>query len=189
MQRALQDELKKISSLPVTIQSITLGALLARLFNAKGVRLTVVGGAAVQFYTQADYTTHDLDVVLQGDTQEVINAVMGALRFKRTSTYRHFEHPLFNFVIEFPPAPVAVGSRILDKISAVETAMGTVQVIRVEDILMDRIIAGVEWKDTPSLAQARLIWLKNKGSIDGRYLTDFAKQEGYLKELKAIMRG
>lgn len=181
-------ELTKISKLPLTKQQIVFGAFLSRLFDEKGVGFTIVGGAAVQFFTQATYTTKDLDVILVGDTTSIIEEVMGELGFKRTTTYRHFEHSVFGFVVEFPPEPIEVGGRYISNVTVIETEMGPVRIIRIEDILMDRIVGGVEWKQEHLLNQAKLLWIKNKNIIDKKYLTQFAKEEGYLKTLKTIMK-
>ncbi len=181
-------KLSEIALLDKAIQPIVLAAFLSRLFKKWDVLLTVVGGAAVQYYTQGEYNTEDLDSILSGDTKEIIEEVMGSLRFKRTSMYRHFEHPSFDFVVEFPPSPIEVGNRHVDTLANVETQEGLVRVIRVEDLIMDRIIAGVEWRDPPSLDQARLLWVKNKKHIDLKYLKQFAKEEGYADTLKKIIQ-
>lgn len=165
-----------------------LGALLSRLFKNESVDFIIVGGAAVQFYTQADYTTKDLDIILRGDTIEIIEKVMGNLGFKRTTTYRHFNNPLFKFSVEFPPSPIEVGNRCITEVNRIETDIGTVEIISVEDIIMDRIIAGVEWKSERCLSQAKLLWQKNKSIIDKKYLKQFAKEEGYEKTLKEVMK-
>ncbi len=180
--------LKKISQLDETRQKITLAAFLTRFFKEKGVNLAVVGGAAVQYYTLSEFVTHDLDAVLSGDTKEIIEEIMYGLGFKRTTMYRHFEHPSFEFVVEFPPSPVEVASRVITKMNSVKTAEGEVRVIRVEDMIMDRITAAVEWKDQSSLDQAKLMYIKHSESIDQNYLTQFAKEEGYLKTLKEVMK-
>lgn len=185
---SLQTKLKKISQLPAATQQVVLSAFLAQLFKEEEVKLTLVGGAAVQFHTQAAYITHDVDAILMGDTIEIIEKVMGSLGFKRTTMFRHFEHPLFQFVVEFPPSPIEVGSRVINDVSTIETDEGPVRVIRIEDIIMDRIIAAVEWKDKPSLEQAKLLWVKNKDEIDKKYLRQFAGEEGYLDTLKEIMK-
>lgn len=182
-----QKELKKIASLSKSIQPIVLAAFLSQLFGQENVDLTVVGGAAVQFYTQGDYVTCDLDSILQGDTKEIIESIMTRLGFKRTTNYRHFEHASFGFTVEFPPSPVSVGSRVINQVNNINTEEGLVRVIKLEDIIMDRIIAAVEWKDEPSLSQAKLLWIKNKKQIDLDYLTDFAKKEGYLKILREVI--
>ncbi len=181
-------KLNEIALLDKAIQPIVLAAFLSRLFKKWDVLLTVVGGAAVQYYTQGEYNTEDLDSILSGDTKEIIEEVMGSLGFKRTSMYRHFEHPSFDFVVEFPPSPIEVGNRHVDTLANVETQEGLVRVIRVEDLIMDRIIAGVEWRDPPSLDQARLLWVKNKKRIDLEYLKQFAKEEGYADTLKKILK-
>ncbi len=187
MKKELQ-VLKKISQLDETRQKITLAAFLTRLFEEKGVSLAVVGGAAVQYYTLSEFVTHDLDAVLSGDTKEIIEEVMYGLGFKRTTMYRHFEHPSFDFVVEFPPSPVEVASRVITKMNSVKTTEGEARVICVEDIIMDRITAAVEWKDQASLDQAKLMYAKHSESIDENYLIQFAKEEGYLKTLKEVMK-
>lgn len=184
-----EKELKKISKLPKTNQQIVLGALLSNRFKEENVDFIIVGGAAVQFYTQATYTTKDLDVILRGDTTDIIERIMGRVGFKRTTTYRHFEHPLFRFVVEFPPSPIEVGNRCITEVNTIQTNFGVVKIISVEDIIMDRIIAGVEWKSERSLSQAKLLWKKNKDIIDKKYLKKFAKEEGYEKVLNEIMKG
>ncbi len=188
MNKEFQKHLKKISLLDETRKKITLAAFLTKLFRQEGVGLVVVGGAAVQYYTLSEFVTHDLDAVLNGDTKEIIEKVMRDLGFKRTTMYRHFEHPLFDFVVEFPPSPIEVASRILNKMNLVKTSEGEVQVVRVEDLIMDRITAAVEWKDGASLDQAKLMYVKHHKFIDQDYLTQFAKEEGYLKTLKEVMK-
>ena len=184
----LQKKLERIATIPSFIQPIVLAALLADLFKQENVDLTVVGGAAVQFYTQGDYSTYDLDTILQGDTKEIVESIMTRLGFKRTTNYRHFEHPFFGFTVEFPASPISVGSRVISKINNIETEEGLVRVIKLEDIIMDRIVATVEWRDKPSLDQAKLLYLKNKKQIDLDYLTDFAKKEGYWKTLQEVLK-
>ncbi|OGQ06905.1 MAG: hypothetical protein A3G32_06825 [Deltaproteobacteria bacterium RIFCSPLOWO2_12_FULL_40_28] len=181
-------ELEHISKLPLTSQQIALAALLTTCFKEENVELVVVGGAAVQYYSEAEYVTKDLDAILFGDTKDIIDHVMHKLGFKRTSTYRHFEHPFFPFVVEFPPCPVEVGNRHLGKFNLLTMNQYRVQIIRIEDIIMDRIIGGVEWKQEHLLNQAKLLWIKNKTIIDKKYLTQFAKEEGYLKNLNKIIK-
>lgn len=187
MNKEYQDKLFHIVELPPAIQPIVLAAFLSKLFQEERIDLTVVGGAVVQFYTDALYVTHDLDVILRGDTTELIEKVMYGLGFKRTTTYRHFEHPKFEFTVEFPPSPVEIGSRVISKVNIIETEEGPVRVVRIEDMIMDRIIAAVEWRDRPSLDQAKLMWQRNQDKIDRVYLIDFATKERYLKTLNEVM--
>jgi hypothetical protein len=184
----IEKVLEEILKMPLAEQQLALAATISGLFEKYEVDLVVVGGATVQYYTKAEYVTGDLDAILYGDTKEMIEEVMSSIGFKRTTSYRHFEHPKFPFVIEFPPSPVMVGSRKIMKVDTLEFGGNSVQVLKVEDVIMDRIIAGVEWKDQPSLDQARLMWIKNKDTINLDYLTDFAKKEGYLKTLREVMK-
>lgn len=186
--RNAEKELGEILKMPVADQQLALAAFVSSLFEKHNVDLVVVGGATVQYYTRAEYVTGDLDAILYGDTKEMIEEVMSSIGFRRTTNYRHFEHPKLPFVIEFPPSPVMIGSRKIMNVNKMKFGTYTVQVIRVEDAIMDRIIAGVEWKDEPSLEQAKLMWIKNKDRIDLNYLTDFAKKEGYLKTLNEVVK-
>ncbi|HEX5035643.1 MAG TPA: hypothetical protein VFX30_00580 [bacterium] len=185
--KSASNALRKIARLPPFDQQITLAALLSRLFREKGMDFILVGGATVQFYTQGEYQTKDIDIILRGDTKEDIEEIMHSLDFKRTTNYRHFENPLFAFSVEFPPSPIQVGRRTITKVSLIKTPEGPLEIIRIEDIIMDRIIAGVEWKDARSIDQAKLIWRKNKDMIDLDYLTDFSKKEGYWKTLQKVI--
>jgi predicted nucleotidyltransferase len=180
-------ELKRIAAMPPRKQQIVLAALVAAEFQKVNVILTVVGGAAVQFYTQAKYTTKDIDAILWGDSLEIVNRVMEDLGFHRTTTYRHFEHPSLPFVVEFPSSPIAVGNRLIEETNLIKIGKRSVRVITIEDLIMDRIIAAVEWKSPAHIEQAKLIWLKNKVRINIAYLTEFAKSEGYLDTLTTIM--
>lgn len=184
-----EKELEKISKSPRHLQPIALAAYLSEIFNKEGITLTVVGGALVQFYTNAEYKTDDLDAILFGDTKEKLEKVMGQLGFSRSSSYRHFEHSQMPFVVEFPPAPIEIGSRWIRDVKILKYEKFQVRVLRVEDIIMDRIIAGVEWKDRSSLDQAKLMCRKNKNQIDKKYLKDFARKEGYEAQLREVMRG
>jgi len=183
-----QQKLKAIAELPQTIRQVSLAAFLSKLFRARNMDFILVGGATVQFYTQGTYLTKDIDVILRGDTKEMIEEIMTSLGFKRTSNYRQFGHPVFDFSVEFPPSPIEIGSRTISKVNVIETPEGPLEIIRIEDIIMDRIIAGVEWKHQGSIQQAKLLWIQNQKRIDLDYLTDFAKKEGYLKTLKEVIR-
>ncbi len=187
MKPTAQQELKEISKSPKSIQPLALAGLLTRYFEKYKVLLTVVGGASVQYYTEGAYETGDLDVILEDDTKEIVESVMSELGFKRTTNYRHFEHLLFPFVVEFPPEPIEVGGRQINQVNLLTFNDLKVRVIRLEDIIMDRIIAGVEWRDEPSLLQARLLYLKNIKIIDKDYLEQFAKEEGYTKQLQSVI--
>lgn len=187
MKHAAEQELKEISKSPKSVQPLALAGLLTKYFEKQKVLLTVVGGASVQYYTEGAYETGDLDAILEDDTRDIIENVMGELGFKRTTNYRHFEHPLFPFVVEFPPEPIEVGNRQINQVNLLTFNDLKVRVIRLEDIIMDRIIAGAEWKDEQSILQAKLLYYKNMKIIDKPYLEQFAKEEGYVKQLQSVM--
>lgn len=181
-------DIQNIAKLPFMEQHIQLAALISNEFQKMNVCATVVGGSAVQLYTATEYTTKDLDMVLTGDSKDSIEIVMSHLGFVRASTIRHFEHVSLPFVIEFPSSPLAVGNRQIESVNIIECPQGAVRILRIEDILMDRLIAAVEWKSPKHMEQAKLLWIKNKKLIDLKYLKQFAKSEGYQDEIKKICK-
>ncbi|MBI2335915.1 MAG: hypothetical protein HYU97_04045 [Deltaproteobacteria bacterium] len=183
----IQDELERIAKLPNPIQPIELAAMISSHFQKQGVLASVVGGATVQYYTDAEYVTKDLDMVLYFDTKEIVEKTMKGLGFVRSSSYRHFEHPKLPFVVEFPPAPVEIGGRFINSFVTLKMNNHEIRILRVEDIIMDRLIAALVWKDRPSLDQAKLIWIKNQRYIDLDYLKDFAKSEGCSVLLRKVI--
>ena len=81
----------------------TAGIIIA-MASQKSLRCVLVGGAAVEFYGQANYATSDIDLVAVGDKSE--RETMEALGFRRCSG-RHWEMDGYPVFVEFPPAPLA----------------------------------------------------------------------------------
>ncbi len=75
-----------------------------------GIAATLSGGSAVSIYTHNKYKSHDLDFVTVAIVAE-LEPILAQLGFVRTGTPRlsQFEHPLVDWFVEFPPAPLAFG--------------------------------------------------------------------------------
>jgi hypothetical protein len=80
-----------------------------------GIVATLSGGGAVSIYTHNRYQSQDLDFVTTALRDE-LEAALAPLGFVHTGSPRQsvFEHPETDWYLEFPPAPLAFGSRYVD---------------------------------------------------------------------------
>src|SRR5436190_11815041 len=52
-----------------TLKHLKLASLCSALFREKGIELVVVGGSAIEFYTEGAYTSGDLDLCIASSTE------------------------------------------------------------------------------------------------------------------------
>ncbi len=64
----IQDALKEIESTPDLLErGLKLAGLVSAVFSEQGFELVVVGGAAIEFYTEGNYMSGDLDLCRKED--------------------------------------------------------------------------------------------------------------------------
>ena len=163
-----------------------IAALISEALYLKKITAILVGGSAVELYTLSEYTTKDIDMILRGEDRDDLYDIMTFLDFEKRLGMRHFIHAELDFPIEFPPGPLQVASRFIEKIAEIKIDHHVLKVIKIEDLILERICGFVEWKDKNSLQQAELLVIKNKEIVHWQYLEEFAKAEGYLKEIKKL---
>src|SRR5262245_65522723 len=77
----------------VTVKHLKLASLCSALFAERGVELVVVGGSAVEFYTEGAYTSGDVDLCVLSSreplTVRLRQEIMGQLGVKGGP--RHWE--------------------------------------------------------------------------------------------------
>lgn len=98
----------------------------------------LVGGAAVAFYTNGDYTTNDIDVVAPSSDQ--LPEIMHMLGFERIGK-DHINRDL-NIYVEFPGEKLGPTEEFINlKID------GTVlKIVSIEDLIIDRLCAYKFWR-------------------------------------------
>lgn len=100
--------------------------------------------AAISIYTDNRYESVDLDFVSSVSMQELAT-ILEPLGFERGAKgrARYLEHPSCACYVEFPPAPVAVGSRIIgpEEWHAMDTPSGRIQILSPTPMIMDRLAA------------------------------------------------
>ncbi len=138
--------------------AVELAALVSQALEAAGIQATLSGGGAVSMYTDNEYKSEDLDFVT-AERRDRLSAALEPLGFTLASDRRHFTHPGTGLFLEFPPAPLEFGSRVVqhDDIPRMNTPWGPLRVISPTLCVMDRLAAYWHWNDRQSWDQAVLV--------------------------------
>ncbi|HEY0152374.1 MAG TPA: hypothetical protein VGB92_10270 [Longimicrobium sp.] len=143
-------------------------AVIATALERAGMRATLVGGAAIEFYAPLAYATTDLDFVVEGRTRNEISATLTALGMRRQG--RHWV--LDDLYVEVP------GSYFGELADSFEVGPFTLRVIRREYVLADRIIGYRWWKYAGYAVQAINMMLTFGGTIDDALIRAYLRKEG-----------
>ncbi|MEH6551924.1 MAG: hypothetical protein V7744_18255 [Pseudomonadales bacterium] len=156
--------------------SITeLAAIVANHLEAHDIRVVLVGGLAVEIYSENLYLTRDIDMVdISYQSPAVMQQAMAEIGF--TKQGRVYVNHTTNISIEFPSAPLSIGEELIHETTNVETTAGKIPILFAKDVIKDRLAAYFHWNDKPSLIQALAI-IHNHG-IDKKELRDFCQREG-----------
>ena len=159
-------------------KQLCVAGIIAEAFRPFQVHPVVVGGAAVEFYTLGNYTTKDIDLIVE--EPEYIKEVMLALGFHNDhGTWFLPDNP--EIIVEFPKGPLAGDWK---KVQPVTLPHGhTAYLIALEDILIDRTLAAKYWTDG-SEEWVRFMMAAHYEEIDWKYLRQIALRELCLDTLE-----
>ena len=157
-------------------------------FEEKGIYAVLVGGTVVEYYTAGGYTTGDVDMVLPPLEKREIERVMQELGFERFEDYRHWLHPKIPVPVEFPPGPLQIGHLPVQEVNEIEIGKIKLKILRVEDILLDRLIMAQEWKDLQAQAQSEMLMDAHYVKMDWPYVHRKASELGILTLLQKIQK-
>lgn len=152
----------------------TLKALsyITSVLAAFGIRPILVGGQAVEVYTFGHYTTKDVDLVLSGI--ELAGSVLVAIGFEPKSLgHSHWYHQELDLPVEIPD-DMLLGSP--DRITELDVDGAIVYVIGVEDLILDRLRAGVQWQSTSDMEWAKYLLESYIHDLDLEYLETESKK-------------
>ena len=159
---------------------------------AHNISAVLSGGGAVSLYSDARYQTVDLDFVTAAMRDRLIPA-MAAIGFSpemdvnhKAFVGRHFTHPEVEWVIEFPPAPIAFGETEIrmEEIKVLETKVGLLRIITPTQCVMDRLTSHFHGKDPQAVKQARMVLEAQAAHINWAELEAWVGKEGLkLEEL------
>ena len=169
-------------------RQLYLAAAISGGFEERGVPAVLVGGTVVEFYTAGGYTTADIDMVLPPLERKEIETVMEELGLVRTGDYRHWSHPKIPFPVEFPPGPLQIGHLVVEELNEIEIEGTKLKILKVEDILLDRMVMAQEWDDLQAHVQAEMLMYAHYDEMDWPYIHRQASQIGVLKILQEIQK-
>jgi len=154
-----------------------LAACVSQTLDAAGIKATLSGGAAVSIYTDNEYESNDLDFVTAA-RRDALAAALESLGFTLADDRRHFSHPGTDLYLEFPPAPLQFGNRVVehDDVPRLDTPWGPLRVITPTLCVMDRLAAYWHWQDRQSWDQA--VMVARHREVDYGALDAYAQSEG-----------
>ena len=151
---------------------VELAAIVANHLKQQGIEVVLVGGLAVEIYTENLYLTKDIDMVNTNykKPQELRDA-MSKLGFQKQG--RVFVHSTTDITVEFPTGPLSVGDELVTKTTM---AKGEIPILDTSDVIKDRLAAYIHWRDKQSLVQAIVLLLKHP--TNRKMLKAFCDREG-----------
>ncbi|MCX9085229.1 MAG: hypothetical protein OIN87_10590 [Candidatus Methanoperedens sp.] len=156
-------------------------SLLTRETEQKNVKPVVVGGSAVDFYTNGVFQSNDIDII--GSRKIIGETLENIFGFKRSG--RHWIDEQIGIFVEVPGDHLA-GSK--DKITTMTVEGEKVYIIGIEDLIIDRMAACQEWKSETDCRQAQYLLRYYRDRIDFEYLTEKAKHESLTKTFNSMSK-
>ena len=152
-------------------------AILSREMTLRGERApVVVGGEAVELYTQGSYTTGDIDIKSPHAATVSILKEWGFSKKGRTWFNKELD-----IYVDWVGASLEEGEEAESRVTTIKVARGLeIRVISIEDLVIDRLNAAKWWGDVDSLMWARVLLnvkKRSKGKIDRAYLKKRAREE------------
>jgi hypothetical protein len=152
-----------------------LAAIVATHLREHDIDVVLVGGLAVEFYSENVYLTKDIDMV---DTSYArpskLHKAMAEIGFEKMG--RIFANPSTDITVEFPSPPISVGDELVTETTTMATPAGDLPILVARDVIKDRIAAYIHWRDKPSLVQALAVIIKYPEEIEA--VAAFCKKEG-----------
>ena len=130
-------------------RAVAISAIIAETLRTIHQDPILVGGTAVEFYTQGAYSTADIDMITEGGPELV--RLMSELGFKKYG--KDFAHPHLKIYIEFPGH--SLGDSEKDKI--IKIGKRYLRIISIEDLIVDRLAAFKFWKSAIDGVNALLL--------------------------------
>lgn len=152
------------------MRHMLLAALISKLFAERGVELVVVGGTAMEFYTEGAYVSRDIDFAARAmrypdDTQDIM-ALIGAAP-QGIPTGRRAPAGQRGYVLErfkatvdlFSDFTVARATKALNlDPTCFNTPFGQVKLVPVEQLIAERVLAAHEApNDSEAMLRARVL--------------------------------
>lgn len=143
----------------------------------------LVGGSAVELYTDGAYVSGDLDFV--GSVPEGVARALKEAGFVRKG--RHWIYEKEEIFLEFPGSTLRPG----EESRSIEGPGGAVWIISAEDLIVDRLLSLVCWGAREDGVNAALVYQRMRRELDRGRLRQRAEAEGVaaaLRKLEGLFR-
>lgn len=166
---------------PVKRKAFFMALFSREVVRRGGKQPIIVGGQAVEIYTQGSYTTGDIDIKSPRELTEAILTEWGFVKAGRPWLNKELD-----LYIDWLGSSLDEGEEAERRASIIEvTDQLDIRVISIEDLIIDRLGAFKWWGDTDSLMWAKVLIniKKSIGSLDEAFLIERARK----KDLEDIL--
>lgn len=155
-------------------------SLLTKEAEKRNLQPIIVGGTAVDIYTEGIFQSKDIDLV--GNRKLIGEILESSFGFRPHG--RHWINEDLGIFIEIPDSHLA-GDK--ERLTTIRIGHSHVYVIGIEDLIIDRLNGCVSWKSETDCKQAEYLIRLYREKIDFVYLKDKARAEGILKKLRVLI--
>ena len=162
---------------------VELAVIIVNHLRQHDIRVVLVGGLAVEIYTENLYLTKDIDMVNTSyHPASAIHEAMAKIGFHKQG--RVYVNKTTDICVEFPSAPLSVGEELIQETTIIEVGFGEIPILLAKDVIKDRLAAYFHWNDRPSLVQALAIMSNH--SFNTEELKTFCLAEGRTDQYETI---
>jgi hypothetical protein len=180
-------DLEKLLSVedPVKRKALFIALFSREVVQRGGKQPIVVGGQAVEIYTQGSYTTGDIDIK---SPLEITEAVLKEWGFIKAG--RPWMNKELDIYVDWLGSSLEEGEEAEKRAAVIRVTEDLdIRVISVEDLVIDRLGAFKWWGDTDSLMWAKVLIRVKKSvdSLDEAYLKERANKTDLVDVLEEIL--
>jgi hypothetical protein len=180
-------DLAKLLSIedPVKRKALFIALFSREIVQRGGNAPIIVGGEAVEIYTQGSYTTGDIDIKSPLELTEVVLKEWGFIRVGRPWLNKELD-----IYVDWLGSSLEEGEEAEKRVAIIQVTEDlNIRVVSLEDLIIDRLGAFKWWGDTDSLMWAKVL-IRVKKSIAGldvAYIRERAKKIDLLDILEEIL--
>lgn len=162
-----------------------LAAFISTNLRKNNIDVVLTGGSCVSIYSKNQYVSMDLDFVETFYTKRKdLAKCLTELGFYEEN--RYYKHPDTDYIIEFPPGPLAVGNEPIKDIITLQFKTGELRIISPTECVKDRLSAFYFWNDRQCLEQAVLVAKMNDINLDE--VERWSKKESEEEKFKEFLK-
>ena len=152
-----------------------------------GTTAVLTGGGAATLSAPEAIQSYDLDFILtayggDGSAGEALAALGYSLRGQ------HYEHSTSQFLLEYPPGPLAIGDELITKWTTLKEGDRLLHLLTATDSCRDRLAAFYHFHDRSALQQALAIQGAQPERTDLELIERWSKREGQVERCAEFLQ-